>query len=144
VPRLAADVAEKMNDLKKLGKTTKMCFVAGTQVLVQGDDGEQATKPIEEIEPGDMVWSRSDLTGKQGFKPVLQTFVTRPVELVHLTYRRATGRAHGSAFRGAKAEKSSDGDADPDPSDDLSDKASAALEALAKSGSKLVGTPSCM
>ncbi|MCG3183558.1 MAG: hypothetical protein ICCCNLDF_01662 [Planctomycetes bacterium] len=64
---------------------------------------------------------------------MLQTFVTRPVELVHLTYRRATGRAHGSAFRGAKSSESGDGESDPDP--DSSD------EALAKSDSKLVGTP---
>ena len=47
-----------------------------------------------------MVWSRCDATGEQGFKPVLQTFVTHPVELVHLTYRRAAGRSHGSNYKG--------------------------------------------
>lgn len=53
--------------------TTRMCFVAGT--LVHTADG---LRPIEQIQPGDLVLSRNAATGEQGYKPVLKTFVTHP------------------------------------------------------------------
>lgn len=69
------------------------CFVAGTQVLT-----DQGSKNIEEIEPGDMVWSRDEYTGDEGFQPVVQTFERRTDVLVHLMYHRA-GRSKGSSSK---------------------------------------------
>lgn len=69
---------------------------------------------IEYVQLGDLAWSRCDETGTEGFRPVTALFVTHPVELIHLSYRREGGSA---------------GD-DPDLSD----------VALAKSDSTLVGT----
>ncbi|EPX55090.1 hypothetical protein D187_009596 [Cystobacter fuscus DSM 2262] len=47
------------------------CFVAGTQVLTR-----QGSKAIEQIKPGDLVWSRSETTGVMDWKPVVRTFFT--------------------------------------------------------------------
>lgn len=49
----------------------KQCFSAGT--LVETEDG---LVPIEEIGVGDLVWSRNDDTGEEGWKSVAQTFST--------------------------------------------------------------------
>ncbi len=90
--------------------SNKICFVAGTQVVVENDEGQKANKSIEDIEVGDMVWSRDDRTGESGFKPVVQLFTTSPTALVHMSYRRDSG----SAWRGAKrTSRASDSD-DPD------------------------------
>jgi len=59
--------------------TTKMCFVAGT--LVMTADG---MIPIEQIRPGDIVWSKCEFTQVEDWKPVVDTFVTHPSELIHL------------------------------------------------------------
>lgn len=45
------------------------CFTAGTKV--QTDEGE---KPIEEIEIGDKVLSKSDVTGEVAYKEVVGLF----------------------------------------------------------------------
>jgi hypothetical protein len=58
-----------------------MCFVAGTQVKVPG-----GYRSIERIQAGDLVWSRDQVTGAEGFKPVVQTVVTAPTALIHLFY----------------------------------------------------------
>ena len=55
------------------------CFVAGT--LVQTQDGE---KPIEEIQPGDMVWAWDEETGEVALKPVVETYINQTYELVHV------------------------------------------------------------
>ena len=47
------------------------CFVGGT--LVETVSG---LRRIEEIDVGDIVWSRDDGTGEEGWKPVVQTFIT--------------------------------------------------------------------
>lgn len=59
----------------------EICFVAGT--LVKTITG---LVPIEDIRVGDLVWSRDDQTGDEGWKPVVQLFTTYPTELVHLSY----------------------------------------------------------
>lgn len=69
------------------------CFIAGTQVLT-----DEGSKNIEEIEPGDMVWSRDEYTGDEGFQPVVQTFERQTNVLVHLVYHRA-GRGKGSSSK---------------------------------------------
>jgi RHS repeat-associated protein len=46
------------------------CFAAGT--LIHTEDG---LTPIEDIEPGMLVWSRDEATGDEGYKPVVQVFV---------------------------------------------------------------------
>lgn len=61
------------------------CFVEGTEVAVEGDGG-LAGKPIEEIEVGDLVWARCDVTGEEGFKPVVTLFRNDTDSLVHVTY----------------------------------------------------------
>ena len=63
-----------------------MCFVAGT--LVQTSEGP---RPIESIRPGDLVLSRDEASGEQGYKPVLDTVVTRPDRLYHVRYRTLDG-----------------------------------------------------
>lgn len=59
---------------------TRMCFVAGT--IVHTSDG---LVPIEEVEVGDLVLSRDPETGAQGYKPVLNTFVTHPSEVIDMS-----------------------------------------------------------
>ena len=76
---IAADFAAKL-------ATTTMCFVAGT--LVQTSEGP---RPIETIRPGDLVLSRDEASGEQGYKPVLETVVTRPDRLYHVRYRTLDG-----------------------------------------------------
>jgi RHS repeat-associated protein len=55
------------------------CFVAGT--LVSTDLGD---RPIEEIVPGDLVWSWDEGTGRIALREVLVTMSHDDVELVHL------------------------------------------------------------
>ena len=61
---------------------TKMCFVAGTPIHTV--DGLVS---IEDIQPGMQVLSRDPYTHQQGYKSVVQTFVTNPTRLYHLRYR---------------------------------------------------------
>jgi len=82
-----------------------LCFVAGTQVLTP-----EGARSIEEIRPGDLVLSRSDRSGEQGFKRVAQTFVTHPTRLYHLTYR---AREHRVSPGGEKKEGASEDDDGP-------------------------------
>ncbi len=84
----------------------KVCFVAGTQVLTP--DG---SKNIEDIRAGDLVLSRSDETGEQGYRQVLQTFVTHPTRLYHLRYRAREAETSGGAEK--KEEGASDDDDGP-------------------------------
>jgi RHS repeat-associated protein len=48
-----------------------LCFVAGTSVVT-----EHGPRPIEEVSEGDLVLSRSEVTGVLGYRPVVSTFVT--------------------------------------------------------------------
>jgi hypothetical protein len=59
----------------------RICFVAGT--LIKTVHG---FVPIEQIQSGDIVWSRDELSGAEGWKPVGELFMTHPTELIHLSY----------------------------------------------------------
>ncbi len=64
------------------GATRAVCFEAGTSVVTV--DGK---KPIETIEPGDLVWSRDENSGEATWKPVVQTYVRHE----HATLRLLLG-----------------------------------------------------
>ena len=74
-------VAAKVADLAQALTTTRMCFVAGT--LVHTANG---LVPIEDVRPGTLVLARDERTGEQAYKPVLETFATRPDALYTLSY----------------------------------------------------------
>ncbi|MBZ0136285.1 MAG: hypothetical protein K8I27_07930 [Planctomycetes bacterium] len=63
-----------------------ICFVEGTEIAVQDEDGGICAKNIEEIEVGDLVWSRDEESGEEGFKPVVTLFVNTTDTLTHLSY----------------------------------------------------------
>tara|TARA_R110002096_G_scaffold16898_12_gene58083 strand:+ start:17603 stop:24475 length:6873 start_codon:yes stop_codon:yes gene_type:complete len=70
----------------KVASLFKKCFAAGT--LVETASG---LRSIEEIAVGDLVWSRDDETGEEGWKPVVQLFVTPDKLLLDLDLRDADG-----------------------------------------------------
>ena len=79
-----------LKDLKALDRARTMelhpaCFIAGTQVTVQGEDGEEISKPIEEIEAGDRVLATDAETGATEYKEVVHVFVKESDTLVLLT-----------------------------------------------------------
>ncbi len=57
----------------------RICFAAGTLVLA-----EDGLVPIEEIKVGDLVWSRDDKTGEEGWRAVTELFETPNQELLEL------------------------------------------------------------
>jgi hypothetical protein len=61
------------------GVPGKNCFVAGTPVLT-----ENGLRAIEDVDVGDLVWSRDDVTGEESLAPVLRTFVTPDRELMRV------------------------------------------------------------
>ena len=67
------------SSIRTLGKCA--CFVAGTLVLT-----ERGLVPIEEIVPGDKVWSENTSTGETGYKGVVKTFVNQVNTLVKLKF----------------------------------------------------------
>jgi hypothetical protein len=75
-----ADVLTRMRRLLFRMRTTKMCFVAGTLVLTSN-----GLLPIEQVHAGETVWARDEFTRVEGWRPVLQTFVTHPTELWHVS-----------------------------------------------------------
>jgi RHS repeat-associated protein len=64
-----------------------LCFAAGTLVHT-----ERGLVPIEEVRVGDRVWSRSDETGEQSYRPVVRTFVTPDQPTLELHFA-SDGRA---------------------------------------------------
>ena len=56
-----------------------VCFVAGT--LVATEDG---SSPIENITVGDKVWAWNEETGEVALKPVVETYVNKANELIHV------------------------------------------------------------
>ncbi|HWM87278.1 MAG TPA: polymorphic toxin-type HINT domain-containing protein [Kofleriaceae bacterium] len=81
----AADDARRVADEAagkcKGGKCDKpgVCFAPGTPVL-----STVGLVAIEELEAGDLVWSRDDETGEEGYRPVVRTFVTPDQPLLAL------------------------------------------------------------
>ena len=67
------------------------CLIAGTQVLAQDETGTAVPVAIETVEAGDLVWSRDEHTGEQGFKVVVETYVRETDELVHLSFTSGAG-----------------------------------------------------
>ena len=61
------------------GLTSNVCFVAGTSVLTS-----VGLVAIENISIGDWVWSENSDTGERELKQVVQTFVNKTNELVHV------------------------------------------------------------
>jgi|GEM_PF-2461971 len=68
---------------------SKVCFVAGTQVLT-----DQGLKSIEAIQVGDFVLSKNQKTQKTDYKPVVNLFTVLHTELFTLTYKDKTGEAY--------------------------------------------------
>ena len=75
----------------RLAKGHWICFVEGTQVAAEGEDGAIDARSIETIEVGDCVWSRNEFTGEEGFKEVVQVFRNEASTLAHVTYTSSTG-----------------------------------------------------
>lgn len=76
----------------RLAKGHWICFVEGTQVAAEGDDGAIDSRSIETIAVGDCVWSRNEFTSEEGFKEVVQVFRNEASTLAHVTYTSSTGR----------------------------------------------------
>ena len=70
-----------------------VCFVAGT--LVSTEEGQI---PIEDIEPGMLVWATDPITGETALKPVVQTFVNQTNELVNMLMFFISTDNNGDAF----------------------------------------------
>ena len=68
---------------EKLGMI--QCFIAGTLVATKN-----GLVPIEEIEPGDLVWATDPETGETALKRVVQLFRNEATELVHVTVNGET------------------------------------------------------
>lgn len=62
------------------------CFVAGT--LIQTVDG---LKPIEQIQRGDLVWSRQEFGDAYAYKPVFETKVTESQQLHEIIVENTSG-----------------------------------------------------
>jgi len=65
-----------------------VCFPAGT--LIATPEGVRA---IEDLEPGELVWSFDFATGEVVARPVLQTFARKATELVEVSYGPHTVRS---------------------------------------------------
>ncbi len=86
VTRALASLADDVAFLFK----TRICFVAGTPIHTL-----EGLKNIEAIGPGDLVLTRAEADGTTRtapvYKPVLQTFVTHPDALYHVTLTTDAG-----------------------------------------------------
>ena len=61
------------------GINSNVCFVAGTTVLTSA-----GFVAIENIHIGDTVWAENTLTGEKALKGVVQTFINKTNELIHV------------------------------------------------------------
>ena len=74
-------VGSCINEAAALSASGLACFVAGTKVLT-----DKGFKNIEDIQPGDKVYSTSDETGESGYKEVLQVFQKETEVVTHVFY----------------------------------------------------------
>ena len=76
----AHDASKVIDDIAEATvKCDGLCFVAGTEVL--SDDG---TKYIECVQIGDLVWSWDEATDTVALKEVVETYINKTHELVHV------------------------------------------------------------
>ena len=61
------------------GMNSNVCFVAGTEILTS-----VGFVAIEDIHAGDKVWAANPETGEKSLKEVVQTFVNKTDELIHV------------------------------------------------------------
>ena len=89
VGRFVDFASDGIGSANLLGKSSKRvvceikgaCFIAGTLVAT-----ECGNRPIEEIEPGDLVWSWNEATGEIALKEVVATMVHDDIEIVHIDF----------------------------------------------------------
>ena len=67
---------------REINKAQCQCFIAGTLVYAK-----IGPVPIEEVQPGDLVWAADPETGETALKKVVRTFVSETEELVRVTLR---------------------------------------------------------
>ncbi len=67
-------------DFVQEAATAKMCFVAGILAMTA-----QGALPIEQVSKGMDVWARDEVTKVEGWKTVVETYVTHPTELFTLS-----------------------------------------------------------
>ena len=60
--------------------TVNQCFIAGTLVACLDEEGNEITKPIEDIKVGDKVLAYDEKTGENTYKPVLHLFRNKSEE----------------------------------------------------------------
>ncbi len=76
----AHDASKVIDDIAEATvKCDALCFVAGTEVLVQ--DG---VKNIECIQVGDQVWAWDEATDTVALKDVVETYINETNELIHV------------------------------------------------------------
>ena len=65
--------------------TVNQCFIAGTLVACLDEEGNEITKPIEDIKVGDKVLAYDEKTGENTYKPVLHLFRNKSEEWTGVT-----------------------------------------------------------
>ena len=85
----------KIRGFNVIADKLEFCFVAGTPVLTLN-----GLRPIEQVKSGDWVWSRDEVTGEWGWRPVVKTAVTHPDSLVHIHYEASGGAVDAKASKG--------------------------------------------
>jgi hypothetical protein len=93
-------LVDKFIDLLNPLKRQKWCFIAGTPILTMA-----GPVPIEQIEPGMMVWSAPENgVGEACFRPVLETYRNRAPVVWHVYYDHDANPATPDEALGASAE----------------------------------------
>ena len=74
------DASKVIDDLAEATiKCDGLCFVAGTKVIA-----EDGTKNIECVQTGDLVWAWDEATDTVALKEVVETYINKTHELVHV------------------------------------------------------------
>lgn len=94
LPATASDeIVAKLDDLATY--FAELATTAGTPVHTLG-----GIRSIEDVNEGDLVLSRDPATGEMGYKPVVQTFVTHPDTLYHVSYSAGAGSIDSDTLTG--------------------------------------------